>query len=106
MTQGQLTRTFRPPFAIPESLDDLQGPATGVLNIPHSIMWVTREEVRIKLSHDGQTKAAYAEILGSATQEQIEELVNKDLLLRLWPVTLDRTVTEAWNDRFPELSAH
>ena len=104
MNQGQLTRTFRPPFVVPDSLDHLRGPASGTLEVPLTVMWPTPEKVQVDLSNPDATRAAYAEILGSASLTQLQSLVNRDLLVELWPVTRDRTIAAAWASRFPELN--
>lgn len=104
MSDGILTRTFRPPFFVPDSLDDLNGPATGTLEIPHSIMWSQQGEVIISLEEDWQIEMAYREILGTARPDDLLALVNKDHLMRLWPVTFDRLIVRAWEEKFPILT--
>ncbi|WP_342318690.1 hypothetical protein [Corynebacterium mayonis] len=99
-------RRFRPPFDVPDSLDDLQGPASGVLEVPHSIMWARSDYHTVDLSNDAAIVSAYREILGSATLEQLTRLVNKDHLVRLWPTTFDTTIRNAWEESFDELRNH
>lgn len=83
MIRGQLTRTFRPPFFVPHSLDELQGPAHGVVEVPHSIMWAQQSRFAIDLDDDDSIRTAYLEILGRASAHDMRTLVNKDHLIRL-----------------------
>ncbi|MCT1412979.1 hypothetical protein [Corynebacterium sanguinis] len=103
MTLPQLVRTYRPPFSVPSSLDELRGPKTGTMTVPHSIMWARNEHFVADLDNDDSIRTAYCEILGSAALDDLIHLINKDHLRRLWPVTLDRTITTAWEERFPTL---
>ncbi|WP_257202737.1 hypothetical protein [Corynebacterium cystitidis] len=103
MSDGILARTFRPPFFVPDSLDDLKGPATGTLEIPHSIIWARQENEVVNLSDEAHVRGVYREILGSARPNDVVSLVNKELLVRLWPVTFDRLITRSWEEKFPEL---
>lgn len=101
-----IPRNFRPPFDVPASLDDLQGPATGTMEVPHSIMWALTDNHVVDLANDAAIVSAYREILGSATLAQLTQLVNKDHLVRLWPTTFDATIRNAWEASFEELRNH
>ena len=96
---------FRRPFVVPDSLDDLRGPATGMVTIPHSVFWAKPEPVVIDVENDRVLWSMYREVLGSAVElEDLITVVNKDHLIRLWPELIwDRMVRQAWEDRFPEL---
>ncbi|WP_394281933.1 hypothetical protein [Corynebacterium sp.] len=101
-----IPRNFRPPFDVPASLDDLKGPATGMMEVPHSIMWARSDNHVVDLANDTAITSAYREILGSATLAQLTQLVNKDHLVRLWPTTFDATIRKAWEESFEELRNH
>ncbi len=96
---------FRRPFVVPDSLDDLKGPATGMVTIPHSVFWAKPEPVVINVENDRVLWQMYREVLGSAVVlEDLVTVVNKDHLIRLWPQLIwDKVVRQAWEDRFPEL---
>lgn len=96
---------FRRPFVVPDSLDDLRGPAAGMVTIPHSVFWAKPGPVVINVEDDRVLWPMYREVLGSAVVlDDLVTVVNKDHLIRLWPrLVWDRVVRQAWESRFPEL---
>lgn len=91
------------PYTLPESLDELQGPTSGVLVLPERIAWTGRS--RYRLDDDREAAVAYERILEeSQSSRDLRAYVSHALLIRLWrhlylPIRLRRT----WEQRFPEL---
>ncbi len=107
MTTVQPGVKFRRPFVVPDSLDELHGPASGPLTIPLTVFWASRTPVVIDAGDDHALAAFYREILGTATYDELTSLVNKDALIRLWDAMPgDRVLRAAWEARFPQLASH
>ena len=95
------------PYAIPDSLDELRGPAHGLITLPLSVYWGPRE-TPFHVDDDGDLIIAYSAIISNGTQDVQRSLVNENRLYRVWPLlSIDRfRVRPLWERRFPELCAH
>lgn len=93
------------PYVVPDSLDDLIGPGTGVVSLPpglrpppgnHYDLGVLDERISF-----------YAHVIEQArTTDDLASLLNRDLLLQTWPyLVLPRHCYPKWHARFPELAA-
>lgn len=92
------------PYAVPESLDELQGPATGVVELPLSIYWAPGDHLADVGTADGAWKT-YVAALSEGRLEDIIRLVNADRLRQVWgDLLLPRRVVAMWESRFPELN--
>jgi hypothetical protein len=90
------------PYAVAQSLDDLRGPANGVLELPHDLVWSGRRS--FDLSDDYDRSAAYKIVLEEGREEHFRRYLNGGLLRRYWPEILPaRRVKALWEGRFPEL---
>ncbi|MFQ6486089.1 transcriptional regulator [Brachybacterium epidermidis] len=92
-------------YDIVDSLDDLRGPAHGV---------ITPEDVRLKpigrttvdIDDDGDCLEMYREALTDCSADVIAQYVNKERLLELFPdLCLDDRVFDLWRGKFPEIAA-
>lgn len=94
----------RRPVAVPASLDDLRGPAHGVVELPVRLYW-SAGSGRFDLADHDQAAALYDAVLDAAAGvDDITEYLNARLITRLWPVlSVGRVKREAWESRFPEL---
>lgn len=88
---------------VPDSLDDLRGPASGVVDLPVRLYW--SGPPRFDLADPHQAADMYEAVLDTAaTIEDITGYLNADLLLRVWPVVgMSRAKRDAWESRFPAL---
>ncbi|MFI6475468.1 hypothetical protein ACIBL5_35135 [Streptomyces sp. NPDC050516] len=91
---------------LPESLDDLHGPAQGVVELPLHIAWsgMTSYDMR----NPRQRMGLYRTVLHEGLREDLPRYLNHDLLLQLWPVLrtlVGRTVRTVWEDAFPQLAS-
>lgn len=92
------------PYDTPSSLDSLKGPADGVLILPITVHW--GPDATADLSTADGLEKAYENVVREGTRQQQEELLNADLLARVWPqLRLPKRCRTLWETRFPELAA-
>ena len=92
------------PYDTPSSLDALHGPADGVLILPITVHW--GPDATADLSTADGLEKAYENVVREGTRQQQEELLNADLLRRVWPqLRLPKRCRDMWQNRFPELAA-
>jgi hypothetical protein len=90
------------PYAVAESLDELCGPAHGVLELPQELAWSGRR--RFDLDDDYDRAAAYKIVLEEGGEEHFRRFLNARLIRRYWPeIRPARQVQALWEGRFPEL---
>ncbi|QPL04599.1 MULTISPECIES: transcriptional regulator [Actinomyces] len=93
------------PYEVPEKSDDLKGPASGVVHLPHRVLWAPGNG-RIDLDAEGGVGLAYRAVLAEGTVEDQTAVVNWDRLVEVWPeLLLPHRVRRLWEERFPELRA-
>jgi hypothetical protein len=91
------------PYAAPDRLEDLDGPAHGVVKLPVTACIDIDREVDLD-SATGRHKLVHSLVQEGTVSQQIE-LLNADLLRTVWPrLTLDSRCQELWESRFPELT--
>lgn len=91
------------PYAIVEDLDQLNGPAGGVVELSHSVRWAPGGPY-VDLDEPGGRALAYRAVLAEGTVEDLERILNRDQLVEAWPgLLLPRRVREMWQARFAEL---
>ncbi|MEV5400850.1 hypothetical protein AB0N26_32715 [Streptomyces cellulosae] len=91
---------------LPESLEELHGPANGVVELPLHMAWSGL--TTYDLDKPRQRMGLYRTILHEGLREDLPRYLNRDLLLELWPVLrtlVGRTVRTVWEDAFPQLSS-
>lgn len=94
------------PYAVPDTLDSISGPATGILALPHSIRWLPEPARRVPLDNTPLRREAYKEVLNEGNVEQQIALLNRDHLVNDWAhMILPPRVRALWESRFPELTA-
>lgn len=95
---------FRRP--LPRSLDDLHGPAQGVVELPLHIAWPGMASHDV--SNPRQRMGPYRTVLHEGLHDDLPRYLNQNLLLHLWPVLrtlVGRTVRTVWEDVFPQLAS-
>lgn len=91
------------PYEAPESLDQLRGPASGVVELSHSVLWAPGGG-RVDLDEPGGTAMAYQAVLAEGTIEDQVAVLNRERLVAVWAgLMLPRRVHDLWESRFPEL---
>lgn len=93
------------PYAIPTDLAELTGPTSGVITLPHSVLWAPGDG-RVDLDAPGGVALAYRAVLAEGTLEDQARLLNAALLRTVWTqLLLPRRVRDLWENRFPQLRA-
>ena len=91
------------PYAIVDDLDQLHGPAGGVVELSHSVLWSPGGPY-VDLHEPGGRGLAYRAVLAEGTVEDLQQILNRDELIAAWPeLLLPRRVRAMWESRFPEL---
>lgn len=91
---------------LPESLDELHGPAHGVVELPLHLAWSGMTSY--DLGKPRQRVGLYRTVLHEGLHDDLPLYLNQDLLLQLWPVLrtlVGRTVRTVWEDAFPQLAS-
>jgi hypothetical protein len=89
---------------LPQSLDDLAGPASGTVQLPLHVAWsgltafdLDRAKARMSL---------YRIVLAEGQRDDLVAYLNRDLLVGQWPVLrslISRHIRSVWEAAFPEL---
>ncbi len=100
MTEQRVFFHHLKPYPVPDSLDELHGPASGWVELSHSLYWAPGSR-RFNLDDDSGIKRVYISALAD-----VQALVNKDRLVGLWDeLVLPRRVRDLWEEQFPHLRA-
>jgi hypothetical protein len=104
-TQPGDTYASRIPYVVPESLDQLTGPRTGIIELPTPIDW--SPQPRYDLDNPDDRVSLYTKVISEAsTVDDLSRFLNKDLLIELWPqLRLPRYCVPKWHEAFPRLAA-
>jgi hypothetical protein len=99
-------RPGRPALVI-AGLGELCGPAAGVVELPHRMLWLPPRDRRFDLADDYDRSRMYEIVLREAVQfSELRTLLNAGVLARVWPeLFLPRGVRTAWEQRHPVLAA-
>lgn len=91
------------PYAVVASLDQLRGPAGGVVELSHSVLWAPGGG-RVDLDEPGGTALAYQAVLAEGTVDDLVAVLNPRRLVSQWSeLMLPQRVRQLWESRFPEL---
>lgn len=102
LLEGRI-RDFRP-WIVPATLEELRGPASGLLELPHHIDWSPNRTY--DLAKPGHVAVAYVAVLNEAgSSREISTLIEAGLLKRVWPLmVLPESCAATWEARHPELA--
>lgn len=93
------------PYAIVDDLNQLRGPAGGVVELSHSVLW-SPGDPSVDLDEPGGRGLAYRAVLAEGTVEDLVQILNRDQLIAVWPeLLLPHRVREMWETRFVELQS-
>ncbi|MFE6761716.1 hypothetical protein [Streptomyces sp. NPDC057689] len=90
---------------LPETLDELHGPAHGVVQLPSHVAWSGMTSY--DMSKPRQRMGLYRTVLHEGLRDDIAAYIDRELLLLMWPVLrtlVGRTVRSVWEDAFPQLA--
>lgn len=92
------------PYDAPKQLGDLHGPRSGSIVLPLNVYWGPKSDVNLDSESD-VVKAYQATLREGRVVDQVK-LLNRDLLIEIWPeLLLPVRVRELWENRFPELTS-
>ena len=103
MTMAGRTHAENRPYLLPETLRELAGPVTGVMQLPLRLDWSERTEFH--LDDPGERNVMYERVIREATRvEDLRSYLNEDVLRQVWSrLFLPTRVRRIWEDRFPDL---
>ena len=91
------------PVVVPDSLDDLKGPGSGVVELPITLFW-SRPDRKFNLDDRYQAIDMYLAVLDRGSVDELASYLNGKLLVELWPdLHLTRAKRLPWQARFAEL---
>jgi len=92
------------PWYMPESLDDLRGPTTGVVRTTGSIC--TAPDPVFDLDDPWSLRHLYAATVQDGTPAEQARFLDRDTLVSVWArLILPYQCRQAWEARFPTLAA-
>src|SRR6266704_393692 len=68
---------------LPSSLEDLRGPAAGVIELPLHVAWSGRRVYDV--GREAQRLVLYALLLAEAPREDLQRFVHRESLVSIWP---------------------
>jgi hypothetical protein len=103
MTMAGRTYAENRPYVLPESLGELAGPLTGVIQLPLRLDWSERTEFH--LDDPAERNVMYERVIREATQaNDLRSYINGEVLRQVWgQLFLPPRVRRSWEDRFPDL---
>jgi len=98
------TRGYAKPVVVPDRLDQLAGPTSGVVQLPRHLKW--SGSARYDLDQPGRIADLYRAVLNeAATPTDLYTYLDRAALMTLWPsLWLPASVRLAWEGHFPELA--
>lgn len=103
ITTGRVRLRDIKPYDTPDSLDELRGPATGLVQLPIGVRWVPGSR-SYDVGREDTGRLVYQAVLAEGLVDEQRRLLNRDRLLELWPIlNLDKRIVQMWEGRFPEL---
>jgi hypothetical protein len=96
-------RRYAKPFAVPDGLDLLTGPTSGVVELPRHLDW--SGDATYDLDSPGRIVDLYRTVIIEATKSaNLHIYLERGMLRRLWSyLWLPLDLRAAWESRFPEL---
>lgn len=110
MTQGLSdVELYRIKFArrLPSSLEELQGPTHGIVELPPHVAWSGLTSYDLDLPR--QRMGLYRAVLHEGLHDDLVRFLNGDVLRELWPVLrtlVGRNVRGVWEEAFSQLRPH
>ena len=90
------------PWCMPESLDELQGPTSGLVRTTGSIC--TAPDPVFDIDDLLELRGLYRSTVRDGTSAEQSKFLDRDTLIELWPeLILPYQCRDAWEARFPEL---
>lgn len=105
MTESRIRYSDVRPYVVADSLEELTGPTTGVVELPRRLDW--SEQGTYNLDDIRELRVLYERVLRESMQmDDLRQYVNGVMLRRVWhDLFLPRRVRALWHERFPTLHA-
>lgn len=90
---------------LPDALDDLSGPGHGTVLLPVHVAW--SGQTAFNLDQPKPCMHMYRVVLAEGQRDDVVTYLNRDLLVRQWPVLrklVSPIVRNVWESAFPDLS--
>jgi hypothetical protein len=89
---------------VPETMEELAGPLTGVVMLPERLDWSERAAFRLDVP--AERNLMYERVIREATQPgDLREYLNGAALREAWQsLFLPARVRSMWEERFPDLT--
>jgi hypothetical protein len=90
---------------LPRSLDELDGPAHGTVQLPLHVAWSGMTAFDVE--RDKRCMHMYQIVLTEGQRDDLTAYINRQLLVSHWPVLrklIGRVIREVWESAFPELA--
>jgi hypothetical protein len=93
------------PYTLPDSLEELTGPTTGVVDLPLRLDW--SEQRRYDLADGRQRNLMYERVIRESMRvEDLRAYLHGPTLLAAWPqLWLPMKVRRLWESRFHRLAS-
>ena len=97
-------RRYAKPVVVPDRLEDLAGPTTGVVDLPRHLQWSGNPHY--DLDQPGRIADLYRTVLNeAATPDDLRSYLDRATLIRLWStIWLPAWLRSDWESHFPELA--
>lgn len=84
-------------------LDELHGPTSGVIELPHRLFW--QPDRRVNLDNPALLQWMYETVLREAvTTEELRSWLDGPTLVRVWhDLYIPRTIRDIWENQHPAL---
>ena len=104
MAQPRILYEDGRPYTVPDSLKELTGPTSGVVELPSRLDW--SEQGRYDLSDELQRNLMYERVIRESMRvDDLRAYVDGETLRRVWrQLWLPRKVRGPWESRFAELA--
>lgn len=92
------------PYTVPETLEELAGPADGVVVLPTVLDWTPKRAYDV--SDDADLRMLYETVIREAMHvAELRSFLNPVLLSAVWPkLWLPPRTRSLWEGRFPQLA--
>jgi hypothetical protein len=90
------------PYTVPRALEELAGPAGGIVMLPGWLDWSPRRSY--DLSDPAALRVMYEQVIQEGREQDLKTYLNTDLLVHIWPdLILPVRVRRLWESRFTGL---
>ncbi|MCM0615290.1 hypothetical protein MOD31_04595 [Paenarthrobacter sp. TYUT067] len=93
-------------YLVPDSLEELNGPSSGVVELPIHLDW--GPERHYDVADDARCRTLYQLTLqNSGSTQEMARIINAGRLITLWSsMRLPNRCRQLWNDAFAQLPTH